>query len=381
VRGERHGCIPVVFPLSHRYLAHMFIDRVEFEVKAGRGGNGIVSFRREKYVPKGGPDGGDGGRGGSVILRVDNQLGTLLDLRYRDVIKAENGRDGEGSKKSGRSGKSVHIRVPSGTVVFNANTGELIGDLTEEGQEMAIVGGGRGGKGNPHFATPTLRTPRKATEGKPGQQLRLRLELKLLADVGLVGLPNAGKSTLLSVISAARPEVAAYPFTTLTPHLGMVKVGNFESFVVADIPGLIEGAAEGKGLGHQFLSHIERTRVLAIMIESLDEHPEDTLRVLLKELEDFNADLMDRPRIVIRTKNDLGGEPWDVEDIRISGATRENVDKLVRDLYEMVKTTPAPPVQWRLPDDQLTQEKTDSGKDEAEWEWAYEDDDDPDEDK
>ncbi len=360
----------------------MFIDRIEIEIKAGRGGDGIVSFRREKFMPKGGPDGGDGGRGGSVILRVDAELGTLLDLRYRQSIKADNGRHGKGKQMSGRGGKNVYIRIPPGTVIFDATSGELIGDLTEDKQELAIAGGGRGGKGNQHFATPTNRTPRKATEGKPGQQMRLRLELKLLADVGLVGLPNAGKSTLLSVISAARPEVAAYPFTTLTPHLGIVKVGDYESFVVADIPGLIEGAAEGKGLGHQFLSHVERTRVLAILIESLDENPDETLRVLLKELEEFNADLMNRPRIIIRTKNDLGGELWDVEDIRISGATRENVDKVVRELYELVKTTPAPPVQWRLPDDQLAKDDDHTDEDKAEWEWAFEDDpkNDPDED-
>ncbi len=353
----------------------MFIDRVEIEVKAGRGGDGIVSFRREKFVPKGGPDGGDGGRGGSVILRVDNQLGTLLDLRYRKSISAQNGRHGEGAKRSGRSGKDEYIRVPPGTVIFDATSGDLIGDLTDANQELVVAGGGRGGKGNPHFATPTLRTPRKATDGKPGQQRKLRLELKLLADVGLVGLPNAGKSTLLSVISAARPEVAAYPFTTLTPHLGIVKVGAYESFVVADIPGLIEGAAEGKGLGHQFLSHVERTRVLAILIDALEEDPDETLRVLLKELEEFNADLVNRPRIVIRTKNDLGGDPWDGEDIRISGATRENLDTLLHELYALVQSTPPPPVQWRLPDDQLPQEEDDSGKGGAEWEWAYGDDD------
>ncbi len=362
------------------YLAHMFIDRVEIEVRAGRGGDGIVSFRREKFVPKGGPDGGDGGRGGSVLLRVDPQLGTLLDLRYRNVIKAENGKHGQGSKRSGKSGKDEAIRVPPGTVVFDAKTGELIGDLTEEGHELVVAGGGRGGKGNPHFATPTLRTPRKATEGKPGQQRMLRLELKLLADVGLVGLPNAGKSTLLSVITAARPEIAAYPFTTLTPHLGIVKVGSYESFVVADIPGLIEGAADGKGLGHQFLSHVERTRVLAILIDALDENPDETLAVLLKELEEFNPDLLDRPRIVVRTKNDLGGEPWSGEQLRISGATGENVDTLVRELYELVQSTPPPPVQWRLPDDQLSGDSDDDGADEAEWEWAFEDEDDPDED-
>ncbi|MCB2211414.1 GTPase ObgE [bacterium] len=359
----------------------MFIDRVEIEVRAGRGGDGIVSFRREKFVPKGGPDGGDGGRGGSVLLKVDPQLGTLLDLRYRNVIKAENGKHGQGSKRSGKSGKDAIIRVPAGTVVFDAKTGELIGDLTEEGQELVVAGGGRGGKGNPHFATATLRTPRRATEGKPGQTRPLRLELKLLADVGLVGLPNAGKSTLLSVITAARPEIAAYPFTTLTPHLGIVKVGSYESFVVADIPGLIEGAADGKGLGHQFLSHVERTRVLAILIDALDEKPDETLAVLLKELEEFNPDLLSRPRIVVRTKNDLGGEAWSGEQLRISGATGENVDTLVRELYELVQTTPPPPVQWRLPDDQIAGDVADDGADEAEWEWAFEDDPDEDDDQ
>ncbi len=313
----------------------MFIDSTKLEVIAGNGGNGIVSFRREKFVAKGGPDGGDGGRGGSVILAVDHQLGTLLDLRYKTKINAENGRAGEGRKCSGRSGKDVTIRIPPGTIITN-NDGEIIGDMTEAGQTMIIAKGGKGGKGNIHFATATRQTPRKATDGKPGEALTIHLELKLLADVGLVGLPNAGKSTLLSVVSAARPEVANYPFTTLKPHLGIVQGGSWPSYVMADIPGLIEGAAAGKGLGHQFLRHIERTRILCILVDALDEDPDAVLEVLLAELEAFNPELLTRPRLLIQSKSDTGGEPWAKADMTISSAARIGVDELMARLGEQV---------------------------------------------
>ncbi|MBS1262388.1 MAG: GTPase Obg [Calditrichaeota bacterium] len=352
----------------------MFIDRVEIEVQAGRGGDGVVSFRREKYVPKGGPDGGDGGRGGSVIIRVDPQLSTLLDLRYRNVVRAGNGRHGQGKKMTGRSGADEVIRVPAGTVVHEIGSGRIIADLTGEEQELVVARGGRGGKGNARFATPTLRAPRKAIPGEAGETKRLRLELKLIADVGLVGLPNAGKSTLLSVISAARPEIAAYPFTTLTPHLGIVRAGAYETFVAADIPGLIEGASQGRGLGHQFLRHVERTRVLAILIESIDDTPADTMQTLLRELERYNPALLARPRLIVRTKNDLGGERWDGEDLRISAATGENVDRLVGIMYETVRDSPAPPLERHSGGSAGEPGAEDAGANEADWAWAFDED-------
>lgn len=317
----------------------MFVDRVDIQVKAGNGGDGIVSFRREAFIPKGGPDGGDGGRGGSVIFRVDPQLSTLLDFRYRHEISAESGRPGQGAKKSGRFGRDEIVRVPPGTVVVDAESGRQIGDLTEPGEEFVVAKGGRGGKGNVHFATPTVRAPRKSTPGKPGQERTVRLELKLLADVGLVGLPNAGKSTLLSVVSAARPEIADYPFTTLTPHLGIVSAGEMNSFVMADIPGLIEGAAEGKGLGHQFLRHIERTKVLCVLIDTLEKKPEEVLETLLAELDEYNPELLERPRLIVRSKIDLGGEKFPFQDMEISAATQTNTNELVAKLAEMIRAT------------------------------------------
>jgi len=315
----------------------MFIDRVKIEVVGGNGGNGIVSFRREKFVPKGGPDGGDGGRGGSVILRVDPQLGTLLDLRYQKIIRAKSGAHGMGAKKTGKSASDRYIPIPPGTLVLDAESGETLCDLTEAGQEFVAAAGGRGGKGNIHFATSVIRAPRKAKDGRPGEKRKIQLELKLLADVGLVGLPNAGKSTLLSRVSAARPEVAAYPFTTLTPHLGIVKAAEYESFVMADIPGLIEGAADGKGLGHRFLRHVERTKILAILIDSAEEHPKEVLKTLLGELEAFNPDMLNRPQLIIRTKTDILDEAWDFEDLSISAVTGNNIDKLIWKLSAMVK--------------------------------------------
>ncbi len=318
-------------------LFSMFLDRLTIEVQAGDGGNGVTSFRREKFVPKGGPDGGDGGRGGHVILRVDEGLATLLDLRTMPQIKASNGRHGAGAKKTGRGGEDLIIRVPPGTLVFDDETGEQVADLTEHAQEEIVAKGGHGGKGNSHFATPQIRAPRKSTQGGEGQKKILRLELKLIADIGLVGLPNVGKSTLLSVISAARPEIANYPFTTLTPHLGMVKGQGWRNFVVADIPGLIEGASEGKGLGHQFLRHIERTRALAVLVDSLDEKPDDTLTTLLDELGAFNPALLEKPRVVVRSRSDLGGEHWDKEQLRFSAAARENIPELLRLFEQMIR--------------------------------------------
>ncbi len=282
-----------------------FIDEISFKVEGGHGGNGCVSFRREKFVPKGGPDGGDGGNGGDVIAKVNEGMTTLLDLKRRRSYRAESGQHGMGKNMYGRRGKDVVIHVPRGTMVKDMENGVLVGDMTEPGQVLVLARGGKGGKGNTHFARPTLQAPDWAENGTGGEVRNLKLELKILADVGLVGKPNAGKSTLLSVISAARPKIADYPFTTLTPNLGIVKYGEFQSFVVADIPGLIEGAHEGKGLGDRFLRHIERTRVLIFLVESCSDSPKEDYRILMDELTAFNRDLVGKPVIVALTKIDL----------------------------------------------------------------------------
>jgi GTP-binding protein len=248
-------------------MASRFADRVKVYVKAGDGGRGIVAFRREKYIPRGGPAGGDGGQGGSVIFKVDSGLNTLYDFRYRPHLRAKNGLPGQGGKKAGKNGDDLIVKVPPGTTVRDLETGEIIADLTHDGQEVVIARGGKGGLGNTHFRTSTNRAPRHATDGKPGEEKEVELELRSIADVGLVGFPNAGKSTLLRAISNATPEIGPYPFTTLTPHLGVVYHDNDE-FVVADIPGIIEGASQGKGLGHEFLRHIERTSILLYVIDA-----------------------------------------------------------------------------------------------------------------
>lgn len=297
----------------------MFIDRVIVNVEAGTGGSGATSFRREKFVPMGGPDGGDGGRGGNVIVRADSNLATLLDYTYRDSWKAERGEHGMGSNKTGRSGADVLLPVPAGTVVRDAGSGELLGEVLEQGDEITVARGGRGGRGNTFFATATHQAPREWQPGEEGEVRRLELELKLIADVGLVGQPNAGKSTLLSVISAARPKIADYPFTTLAPNLGVVQLSDQRTFVVADIPGIIEGAHEGKGLGLQFLRHIERTRVLAFLIpiDALDWQGEyDQLR---GEIAAYSAELAAKPHCVVFTKLDLLGEHY-VPPIETQGA-------------------------------------------------------------
>ncbi len=283
----------------------MFIDQAEISVKAGNGGNGVISFRREKYIPKGGPDGGNGGNGGDVILCADRQLNTLMDFRYRHTYSAGNGKNGEGANRTGKSGQDIIIRVPVGTVVKDTKSGEIAADLVTDGSRIVIAKGGRGGKGNSEFATSTDQAPRKATPGTPGEERTIQLELKLLADAGLVGFPNAGKSTLISRISAAKPKIADYPFTTLIPNLGIVRYADDKSFVVADIPGLIEGAHRGKGLGIQFLRHIERTRVLAFLIECTAEKPLQQYKTLVHELQSFNPDLLEKPRLVVITKLDL----------------------------------------------------------------------------
>lgn len=297
----------------------MFLDRVKIRIKAGDGGNGVTAFRREKFIPRGGPSGGDGGVGGDVWLEADEGYNTLLHLRYNPEHKAERGKHGEGSNRSGRDGESITVRVPVGTQVFNAETSELLFDFTEAGQRYLAAKGGKGGWGNSHFATPTRRAPKFHYTGRPGGEKELQLELKLIADVGLAGYPNAGKSTLISVISAAKPKIADYPFTTLEPNLGVVDMGDFKTFVVADIPGLIEGASEGAGLGDRFLRHIERTKLILHLVDvsSLSgRDPVDDYEIINRELANYSPDLATRPQIVVATKIDALDEPERLEKLK-----------------------------------------------------------------
>lgn len=297
-----------------------------------------MHFRREKHVPKGGPDGGDGGRGGHVILRGNAQLWTLLHLKYRKHVVAESGKGGEGGRRKGADGEDVILEVPMGTVAKDAETGEVRCEITEDGQEYILTPGGRGGLGNDHFKTSTNQAPRYAQPGEPGVEEWIILELKLLADVGLVGFPNAGKSTLLASISAAKPEIGDYPFTTLVPNLGVVSYRDDKSFVMADIPGIIEGAAEGRGLGLRFLRHIERNSILLFLVPADSDHIEEQYTILLRELEKFNPELLDKKRILAISKSDmlddelmeeLAGEiPKDVPSVFISAVTGKNLDKL-----------------------------------------------------
>lgn len=283
----------------------MFIDFAEIEIKSGDGGDGAVTFRREKYVPKGGPSGGNGGDGGSVFLKSQSNLSTLLDFKYKRKYLAQDGKPGANSLKDGKSGEDIIIKVPIGTLIKDADTNELLLDLSEPDESVMLAKGGRGGKGNSNFATPTRRTPRYAQKGKPGVYKRLTLELKLIADVGLVGFPNAGKSTLISKISAARPKIADYPFTTLEPNLGIVRYKEFENFTVADIPGIIEGAHLGKGLGIKFLRHIERTRILLFLIEITSENFQNDFESLFNELKKYSKKLVDKKILVALSKSDL----------------------------------------------------------------------------
>lgn len=323
----------------------MFIDRVKIKVKAGDGGNGVTAFRREKFVPRGGPSGGDGGVGGSVWIEADEGLNTLLHLRYNPEHKAERGRHGEGSNRYGKDGADAVVKVPVGTQVFDAESGELIFDMVEAGQRELAAKGGKGGWGNAHFATSTRQAPKFHYNGRPGEEKELQLELKLLADVGLVGFPNAGKSTLISVISAAKPKIADYPFTTLEPNLGVVDMGDYKTFVVADIPGLIEGASEGSGLGHRFLRHIERTKLILHLVDVSSfsgRDPVEDYRIINSELKKYDADLAARPQIVVATKIDSLDDPERLESLKkaaakekrkffaISSATGEGVKELVR---------------------------------------------------
>lgn len=318
----------------------MFIDQVEIEVKAGNGGAGCLSFHTEKFVPKGGPDGGDGGRGADIIVRADPNLTTLLDFRYRRKYQAQNGRPGSGGLKTGKSGESIVLRVPVGTIFTDLDSSETIVDLDEPGAEVVIARGGRGGRGNTYFKSPTNQAPRQVQPGRPGEERKLTLELKLLADVGLVGLPNAGKSTILATFSAARPKIADYPFTTLVPNLGIVKLREYKSCVMADIPGLIAGASQGKGLGHQFLKHIQRTRLLIYVIDINSPDLEQAYNELKKELADFDQTLPSRASFVVITKIDTVTEsdlkavcerlPDDY--IQISAVTHEGAERFIHEI-------------------------------------------------
>ncbi len=322
----------------------MFVDEAQIKVRAGKGGNGCVAFRREKFVPKGGPSGGDGGNGGSVVLESTSRMNTLTHFRFQPEQKAENGRQGEGSKCAGRAGKDLVLGVPSGTLVYDAESNELLHDFGGPGQRFVVARGGHGGRGNTHFKSSTNRAPRYAEDGTEGQSLTLRLRLKLLADVGLVGFPNAGKSTLISKVSAARPKIADYPFTTLQPNLGVVSLGEFDSFVMADIPGLIEGAHDGHGLGDRFLRHIERTKILLHLVDLSDATGRDCVQdyeVVASELSSFSRKLAEKPCIVAGTKLDAMQSPERMQRLQdycessglpfqaISSVTGEGIDGLL----------------------------------------------------
>jgi len=301
----------------------MFIDEVRIRVKAGDGGNGCLAFRREKYVPRGGPSGGDGGRGGDITMEASDHYNTLLHFRFNPEHTAQRGRHGEGSNRTGREGESIELKVPVGTILYDADSGEVLHDFTHAGDRFLVAKGGRGGRGNQHFATATHQAPTEHEPGFPGEAKHLRLELKLLADVGLVGFPNAGKSTLISRISAARPKIADYPFTTLEPNLGVVSVDD-STFVVADIPGLIEGAHLGHGLGVQFLRHIERTRLLAHLVdvsEITGRDPAEDFHVVMAELAGFREDLAQKPMFVVASKIDAAQDPARIESLRALAAS------------------------------------------------------------
>jgi len=323
----------------------MFVDRAKIHVESGSGGNGCVSFRREKFVPHGGPNGGDGGKGGDVTLSADGRVSTLIDLKYRQHIKAKSGRAGQGNQRHGKSGESVQVRVPAGTLVYDQETGELLADLAAAGQSVVVARGGMGGRGNAHFASSTNRAPRFAEKGEPGTKRILRLELKIVADVGLVGAPNAGKSTLLAAMSAAHPKIAPYPFTTLSPNLGVVRPDDETHYVVADIPGLIEGASRGAGLGIEFLRHVERTAVIVLIVDSATDHAVDDRNAIIEEMARYDRALLDKPRVVVANKMDIDESVEGADALeqvcseplyRISAATADGVPELMRGLAELV---------------------------------------------
>jgi GTP-binding protein len=328
----------------------LFIDRAKIRVIAGGGGNGCLAFRREKSVPKGGPSGGDGGKGGDVLIECSERVNTLLHFQYKRIFKAQRGRHGEGDKRHGKDGLDVTILVPPGTQVFKEPEHELLHDFSRSGERLKVASGGRGGKGNARFATSTNQAPRRVETGEPGEELDLSLSLKLIADVGLVGFPNVGKSTLISCISSAKPKIADYPFTTLVPHLGVVQVDDFRSFVVADIPGLIEGAHEGHGLGDQFLKHVERTRLLLHMIDVSNEErdPVSDYKTIVNELSLFNPDLLNRKQLVVASKLDVLSDSRKLSRLKamctrrrlpflgISSVTGEGIKDLVRRIAKML---------------------------------------------
>ena len=330
----------------------MFIDQVEIHVRSGKGGDGMVHFRREKFVPQGGPDGGDGGKGGDVIFEVKSTLNTLSSFRQNQKFKAEDGVKGGPSQMTGRNGKDLVISVPPGTVLFDADTGELIGDLTQPGAALTVLKGGRGGRGNQHFATSRNQVPRTAEKGEPAQEKRIKLELKLIADIGLIGVPNAGKSTLLSVLTNARPKIASYPFTTLEPNLGVANIDEDTTVVLADIPGLIEGASQGAGLGHEFLRHIQRTRVLIHLLDGLSEDPVADYSQINSELSLFDPNLAKKPQVVALNKIDQPEVQERLAEIEkkfkelkgelmtISALARTNTRELLIMAYQKLSETP-----------------------------------------
>lgn len=338
----------------------MFLDYAKILIKSGKGGNGCISFRREKYVPRGGPNGGDGGKGGDIIFKASSQLSTLIDFRYKFHYRAKNGTHGQGGDKTGKNGEDEIVTVPCGSILKDFITGEVIAELLKDGEEKVILKGGKGGKGNTHFKTSTNRAPRISEEGRPGEERTIIIELKLIADIGLVGFPNAGKSTLISKISAAKPKIAEYPFTTLIPNLGIVKYRDYDSFVVADIPGIIEGASDGKGLGIRFLRHIERTKLLAFLIDVTKITEQDlqtkkdiknfifgNYKVLLNELNRYDDKLIDKPHILCLTKIDILSDDIkkiiksikskEMDIVPISSITGENLDGLKDILWKKLK--------------------------------------------
>lgn len=333
----------------------MFVDRVKIHVKGGNGGNGMVSFFRAKYITHGGPDGGDGGRGGDVIFVGDESMGTLMDFRYKRMFKAGNGQDGGKRNCFGKDGESVVIKVPVGTVIREAESGKIMADITKHGEEKILIHGGKGGKGNQHFATPTRQAPRYAEPGRVAKEYDVILELKLIADVGLIGFPNVGKSTLLSMVTNANPKIANYHFTTLAPNLGVVEGRYGDSFVLADIPGLVEGASEGVGLGHAFLRHVERTKVFIHVVDAAGvegDNPVENVRKINQELEAYNPELMKRPQVIAANKTDIPGSEENVECLKeayekegfevfpISAATNKGLDELLTKVAEILKNYP-----------------------------------------
>lgn len=324
-----------------------FIDSAEISVSSGHGGRGHVSFRREKFVAKGGPDGGNGGRGGDVVFEANPNMNTLLDFRYQRNYQAEDGKPGAKSRKTGKDGKDVIIKVPVGTEIINIENNELIADITESNSKIVIAKGGIGGKGNSEFATATRQAPRFAQDGLPGEEFQVRLELKLLANVGIVGFPNVGKSTLISVISAAKPKIADYPFTTLIPNIGIVKVGDYDTFAVADIPGLIEGASEGKGLGHEFLKHVERTQVLLYLLDAYSEDPVSDYETLKNELSTYNPEMLEKSEIIALSRVDglIEEQRHEINNLTINGnkpllissISGENIDQLVNQMWNAIQ--------------------------------------------